>query len=384
MLVSPARRGKNTTSVALPPTPPETPFRGYWVGMGPRSVSRITANSSARSTVLVEEMTWASAQSSQAMNDAYQLTTAAKARLDAFSDLLDSSANNFNRGKLRMLTGMDSPLWAKQLAGGPLNWQDTDGNGAVQIPVWFNIPIFLGAYEKYVIAVRMYLATKSTRIVEVTIAGASTVYTELAVKQIGGGFATENGNTAKAAGYTPAGDIAAAKRCIDIHHAQFSPLGITSSLALNPWQEFTRLDTTTPGGKATLQPTYDLWQYQRSVMGRMGVWQNNSIGAYFTTPGVVEARGGDYRDLYEYMSLWAKTHGQPIGFQSMTMPKMYGPYNPTRPDPTALYVAQLGGLGVEGAAAGGGYPGWDDNTHITITRAATLNGLLAANASALA
>lgn len=379
MLVMPMRRGRALTAT-LPPVPPTYPLRGYWTGMGPRSVSRITANSSARSTSLVEEMTWASAQPTASLNDGLALSTIAQNRLNTFSDLLDNSSNNFATGKLRLLTGMDSPDWAKALAGGPVTWEDTDGNGTVQIAMWFDIPTYLAAYRRYCIAVANYLATKTTKIVEVTIAGATTIYSEPAVKQIA---AFANRATAKAIGYTPEADLAAAKYCVDVHHEVFSPLGITSSLSLNPWQEFTNISTATPGVRTVLQTTYDLWQYQRSVMGRMGVWQNNSLGAYFISPGVVEARGGDYRSLYEYMSTWAKNQGQPCGIQTMTIPKMYGQYDPSRPDPTAQYAAQMGFIGVEGAAAGGGFPGWDDNSHITVARAAELNGMFAANVAAV-
>lgn len=374
------------------PPPITTPFRGYCHGIGPRSVDRIKSTSNAKSTFLVEDLTWAEMQPDNAAGASQPISASAIAKIDAFCEFLDNPLYNYETGRLRILTGRDSPQWAKDLGAGPLTWESTDGNGTIQIPMWFSISDFIDpAYDQLVSKLAVVLSTRSTRVKEVCVAGSTTEYSEPCIKQF---TILANRNAAIAAGYTEALDFAALKRCMDIHHKYMTPIGISSSVAYNSWMYIG------PGGgsNVSMAKSFELMEYQRSLLGKYCVWQNNSLGAYVhPTTGLIQARGAEYTRMYEYFRDQGALHPNPdmrvaTGSQSMTLRKMHNQYDPSRPLPTGQYAVDMKMLTVEMPAevttanadpVPGPFPDWSSDAYITSANASTLNSGLSANNAAL-
>ena len=367
MLATLYQAQRSSAAAAGGPTGPALPHRGYAAGIGPRSVSRIAPTTGTKGRNIVGEITWAGAQPNGPG------TAINTSQLDSLFTELDRPGTPYQTARIRIFTGRDSPAWAKALGGGPLSWQSTDGNGTVDIPKWWSTP-FLDAYEDFVGRLATYLATKSTKVREVVIAGATSEYSEPCIFQFSN---ATNRSMALAAGYTPDLTRAAISRAIRIHHAAMGPVGISSAIAINPWQVI----GSGGGMQTSLTTALDILEELRTVAGRHAVWGNNSIGAYYNAAtNTIEARGGDYTTLYDYMSTQGAAKGTAVYVQTMTLAKMTGIYDPARPDPTAQYAANLGFLSVEMPA---GTPDWSDDIYITQARADAINAQLEANRAAV-
>jgi hypothetical protein len=338
--------------------------RGYITGMGPRQTRTIDAGTPARSRFVVAELNWNLAQPTEAHNRLGILEPSSLVNLD---DCL-ALGHPYDKVKLRIFTGNRAPDWAKALGPGPLSWVDDNQPEGYTVPAWWDAG-HLAAYDRFIAALAGIL--DDPRVVEVTIAGASTAYTEPLLRQVG--FAP-NRPVALAAGYTEADDVASIKACIDIHHRHMSPLGIVSSLAVNPFQTFT-----STGVATRIQTTFDLLEYQYDVMGRYAVWANYSLGAKWGTDGkAVQVRTDFlYPQMYDYLSQHSAR--VPVQYQTMTMIKMFGLYDPARPDPTVQWAVDHGAISVEMPWGYGGLPNWTDPSLMTEARAAELNAALEAN-----
>lgn len=337
--------------------------RGYLTGLLARDDDHLNVNSTPKIDGFVQELRWNAAQTTPGG----AITQAAQDALAA--GLADATTYGYSNIKLRVFAGDDSPTWAKNLGGGPIsNWADPVDGGLFTIPKWW-APEFLDAYGAFLVALRPYLT--DSRWKEVTVSGASTVYAEPCVRQ----FADAgNRSTALAAGYTRALDIAAFERAIDLNHAAFSDLGISSSVAYNSFQQISD-----SGGIVTNQTqTFAFMDYQRSLMGPRGIWQNNSLGARRVNGVLEQVRDASYTNLYNKM-FTAAVEGHPVQFQTMTLTKMQNGYTPpATPYDTADFVAVNGGVSVEMPV------GWETaSPGITQLQADDLNARMAANAAAL-
>lgn len=344
---------------------PYSVVRGYITGMGPRQTRTIDAGTPARSRFVVAELNWNLAQPTEAHNLDGIIEPSSLADLDACLAL----GSPYDKIKLRIFTGNRAPDWAKALGPGPLSWVDDNQPSGYTIPAWWETA-HLAAYDRFIAALAGILKDRR-RVIEVTIAGASTAYTEPLLRQIG--FAP-NRPAAMAAGYTEADDVASIKACIDIHHRHMSPLGIVSSLAVNPFQTFTSTGVTT-----RIQTMIDLLEYQYRVMGRYAVWANYSLGAKWGPDGnAVQVRTDFlYPEMYDYLARHSAR--VPVQYQTMTMIKMFEKYDPARPDPTVQWAVDHGAISVEMPWGYGGLPNWTDPSLLTVARAAELNDALAAN-----
>lgn len=345
-------------------------LRGYYVGIGPRKTTGgIVAETATRATCIVAEVKWDEAQPTALDNTNGVIASGALSEVDAAIAL----GAPYDRIKVRIFTGITSPAWAKALGGGPMPWGNADGSVIYDVPVWFSSE-FLDAYEAFVEALAAELAGRSDKVVEVTLAGATTIFSEPCIRQIGW---DDNYTTALAHGYTEVGDLDAIKQCVDIHHEHMSPIGIVTSVAYNSMQYF---NTTLGVGRVKLASTFELMEYQRDIMGKYAVWENNSLGAMYDEEDVVQPRVGDYPDLYAFMAEGA-AQGTAIQFQSMNRRVMNEKYPGVTCDATADYAVQLGAISVEMPGALAGYPDW--TADFTEAKADEVNAALLANAETL-
>jgi hypothetical protein len=269
---------------------------------------------------------------------------------------------------LRLLAGWQSPGWALALGGGPMRcWEDPDAvePDLYDVPVWW-AEEFLAAYNAFLPKLAAALEDEPLW-GEVTVSGTCTVFAEPCIKQLG---VAANRDKAIANKYTAAADRAALETVIAGHHDAFSPRGITSSVAYNPWQF---INPTT--GRMATDPavTVQLMDHQRATMGAFGVWENNSLIARRTGDGLEQTRP-DYQGMYDHMIAGAAA-GHPIQFQTATLAKIQAAGGTA--EATASWVAGHGGISVELPR------GWEQDTAaIGVDRADELNRQMAVNAAA--
>lgn len=266
--------------------------------------------------------------------------------------------------KLRLLAGADSPPWALELGDGPLaGWKDPEDNSEHTVPQWWNDD-FLEAYEGLLVALADVLKHRP-RWAEVTVSATCTVYAEPCIKQLG---VAANREKALAVGYTDDADQAALKQAMAAHHRNLSPLGITSSVAYNPWQ--TIEDRALKVCPAT---TIELMDHQKNTMGAYGVWANNSLSARWVD-GVPVQNRPDYEGIYQHM-VTAAGAGHPVQFQTATLAKIQAAEGSVFA--TASWAARNKAVSVELPR------GWEqDEDVIDLERATELNRQFAINAEA--
>jgi hypothetical protein len=351
---------------AAPAAPPAfavaTPLRGRVTGLLVRDPMLVRDASAARLRGFVQPLTWAEAQPEPGGD----LSRQALAKLTAAADL--ARQRGYSRLKLRLLAGWQSPGWALALGGGPMRgWEDPDAvePDLYDVPVWW-AEDFLAAYSAFLPKLAAALEAEPLW-GEATVSGTCTVFAEPCVKQLG---VAANREKALAREYTATADRAALETVIAAHHDAFSPKGITSSVAYNPWQF---IDPTT--GRMATDPavTVQLMDHQRATMGGFGVWENNSLVAR-RTGGVLEQTRPDYQGMYDHMIAGAAA-GHPIQFQTATLAKIQAAGGTA--EGTASWVAENGGISVELPR------GWEQDTDaIGVARADQLNRQMVKNAAA--
>ncbi|WP_433719407.1 hypothetical protein ACQP2Y_32540 [Actinoplanes sp. CA-051413] len=337
------------------------PLRGRVTGLLVRDPMLIRDASAARLRGFVQPLTWAEAQPEPGGD----LSSQALTKLQAAADL--ARQRGYSRLKLRLLAGWQSPGWALALGGGPMReWEDPDAvePDLYDVPVWW-ADDFLAAYSAFLPKLAAALEDEPLW-GEVTVSGTCTVFAEPCVKQLG---VAANRKQALDREYTAAADRAALETVIAAHHDTFSPMGITSSVAYNPWQFIAA------SGRMETDPavTVQLMDHQRATMGAFGVWENNSLIAR-RTGGVLEQTRPDYQGMYDHMIAGAAA-GHPIQFQTATLAKIQAAGGTA--EATASWVAENGGISVELPR------GWEQDTDaIGVNRADQLNRQLAVNAAA--
>jgi hypothetical protein len=336
--------------------------RGRVTGLLVRDEPFVRAANATRLRGFVQPLTWAMAQPEPGGD----LSDAAKGVLE--QAVLTAQQRGYGRLKLRLLAGHESPRWALGLAGGPLTgWEDPES----ATPAYYDVPrwwesAFLAAYEAFLPPLAAALAHQPLW-GEVTVSGTCTVFAEPCIKQFG---VAANRNKALAAGYTDTADRAALEQVMSAHHDVFTPLGITSSVAYNPWQY---IDPTTGRMVVDLEITKQLMDHQKATMGAFGVWANNSL-IVRRVNGVLEQGRPSYQDIYDHM-IGAAAEGHPIEFQTATLAKIQAAGGTA--EATASWVAENGGISVELPR------GWEqEQDPIDEARAAALNHRMAENAAA--
>lgn len=247
------------------PPPAGEAFRGYMYGLLCRDVTKLKTEESTKIAGFVAQLSWSDAQPQQ--NGA--ISSKALNFLDSVSQV--AKANHYDQIQLRFLAGIHAPDWAKSLGGGPINdWTNPQDGEKYTIPVWFSDQ-FLAAYDDVISKLATLLADRLI-FKEVTCSGATTIFAEPCIKQFGN---AANRSNAIRLGYSLEKDIAAFKKVMAIHHQYMTPIGIVSSVAYNPYQYID------PSGNSqtSLSITQDLMNYQVSLLGKFGVWENNSLGA---------------------------------------------------------------------------------------------------------
>lgn len=333
--------------------------RGHLTGLLARDPERVTAQGAARLTGFVQPLRWADAQpTAGGPISAAALTTLRQA-------VEKARAHGYARLKLRLLAGAHSPAWALPLGGGALvGWQEPEGGETWTVPRWW-APEFLDAYAAFVRTLAGHLGDPEW--CEVTVSGSCTVFAEPLIHQLG---VAANRSLALAAGYTDARDEAALRKAVTDQHETLSPLGISSSVAYNPWQ------TIDSRGRLAVRPekTLEFMDFQRRLAGATGIWENNSLITRRRPDGTLEQARPDYQPMYDHMTA-AAAQGHPVQFQTATLAKILdaggSPYD------TASWAADHGGLSVELPA------GWERHGP-TAEQAAALNRQMAGNAGVVA
>ncbi|GID27708.1 hypothetical protein [Paractinoplanes brasiliensis] len=307
-------------------TAPLPPPRGRVAGLLVREDHLVRPANRSRLRGLVLRLPWSVAQ-----------PTPGAAISEAAEELLDGAeaAADFPFLKLRLLAGIDSPEWAKEIGDGPLPWVDPDDvTAAHTVPHWWDAG-FLAAYEDLLTKLAPVLAGRP-RWAEVTVSATCTVFAEPCIKQFG---VAANRSTAICAGYTDGADQDALEEAMAAHHRRLTPLGITSSVAYNPWQ------TLDAGGALKTDPntTIALMNHQRTTMETYGVWANNSLSVREENGELVQTRP-EYESMYQHM-ITAAGQGHPVQFQTATLAKIEDAGGTVYD--TASWAARNGAVSVE-------------------------------------
>ncbi|WP_148308156.1 hypothetical protein [Actinoplanes friuliensis] len=346
---------------AAPALADDVPMRGRVTGLLARDVTLVRPAGWDRLRGFVQPLTWAEAQPEPSGD-------VSEAALQKLRDAAGvARARGYTRLKLRLLAGYQSPAWALALGGGPMvGWEDPDPVTPLlyDVPVWW-ADDFLAAYTAFLPKLAAALEPEPLW-GEVTVSGTCTVFAEPCIKQLG-----VAANRAKAIGreYTDTADRAALETVIAAHQDAFTPRGITSSVAYNPWQY---IDPGTGRLKTDPDITIELMEFQKRTMGSFGVWENNSLIAR-RVDGRLEQTRADYQSMYDHMTA-AGAAGHPIQFQTATLAKIEAEEDATV-ETTASWVAENHGISVELPR------GWEQEATIDTGRATALNNRMVANAA---
>jgi hypothetical protein len=216
--------------------------------------------------------------------------------------------------KLRIVTGINAPNWAKTIGGAPVTVRDPL-SGATGTIGRFWTSAFGQAYQdlENKLAARY---DKVPEIREVSISRCTTVYAEPFQRDAQDAASRAN---LLAAGFTVAADEACIEQQIQAHRVWTHT---RSDLALNPYQMIVSATQWTPNEKFTEQ----LMTYCRQVLGSRCILENNSLSS-------TSLAGNMYRAI--------KARGPNISFQTAVMNRVGNLL-------TALYnAASLGAASVE-------------------------------------
>ncbi|BCJ49240.1 hypothetical protein Asp14428_07150 [Actinoplanes sp. NBRC 14428] len=333
------------------------PARGRITGLLAREPDQLLDPPDGRLHGFVQPLTWAEAQPTAGG----PISPAAVAKLEAAVDL--ARDRGYPKIKLRLLAGHQSPAWALALGGGPIaDWLEPENGKKFVVPRWW-CPQFLDAYAAFLTALAPHLTAPEW--CEATVAGTTTIFAEPLIHQLG---VADNRSKALEAGYTDVRDRDALYKAIADQHAAFSPFGISSSVAYNPWQMINDKERL----EVRMEETITAMNYQRTLAGNAGIWANNSLMVRQLPDGTLEQARPDYQRLYDHMIAGA-AGGHPIQFQTATLAKITDAGG--TPLATATWAANGGGLSVELPL------NWEREGSITPAQATSLNTRMATNAT---
>lgn len=284
--------GSSTTTP--PPTTLKKPMQGVLDRKGfPNSNYEEIVNG------YVVDVDWKDLQPNSA-NDALSANNAIDKALSA---VRQANANNPGRDmhlKIRLFTGDKSPNWAKQFAGGPVDYIEPQNNITATIPKFWSTE-FRDAYNQLVEKIAQKYDDEE-EIRDITISRCMTVFAETFIRGITN--TTDRQNLVEA-GFTPELDKQCHQEQIDAHTV-FERT--RSSLAFNPWQ-YIKVATMTVN--IDVDFTNEMMTYCRSKLGQRCILENNSIRDSATTSDPLDSA---HVAMYANM----KALGPPILFQTST------------------------------------------------------------------
>jgi hypothetical protein len=229
--------------------------------------------------------------------------------------------------KVRLLSGIHAPDWAKRLGGAPFGVTDpASGRGGTVGRFW---TAEFGAAYAQLQGKLAALYDGVPEIAEVTVSRCTTVFDEPFLREISSPDAP---NAYLAAGYTVAADQRCQREEIDAHRVWRRT---RSGVAFNPYQ-FIAAD-----GKARIDEgfTEQMMTYCRTSIGPRCVLENNSI----RWPPLT----GRYASMYAAM----QRLGHPISFQTAAAGRIGDPVQ------TVVWAAGFGADAVELGAGTSAYTG---------------------------
>jgi len=230
----------------------------------------------------VVEVAWA---------DLQPLAGAPLATNNAIDDAIATAKTRGLKLKLRVTAGIDTPQWAKQLGGDPIQVQDDYGNTGTIGRFW--TARFASAYQD----LQTKLAARYDNVPELTmtqITRCTTFYAEPFLRQARNPDSVTN---LLAAGYTATLDEACHRQQVDTHKVWTHT---RSGLSFNPYQRIAA-DGSVSNEVAFSQ---QMMSYCRQQLGARCVLENHSI------------RTLDQGPLYDDLYLAIRTLGGPICFQT--------------------------------------------------------------------
>jgi hypothetical protein len=222
---------------------------------------------------------------------------------DVVDDALGQTALGA-RVRLRVIAGMHSPEWVKQLAGGPVtDFVDPfDGAGAPgeTIPRFWAPEVGAAYADLQRLLAARYDADR--RIAEVVVSRCSAFYPEPFLRQ-----ASIKANRAKLvdAGYTVAADRQCHQEQVEAHRVWTTT---RSSLAVNPAQLVESADRHV----VDLAFTTEMMSYCRTTLGKRCVLSNNSIRWPLSELDKDRPQEAYYQRMYDAMAAL----GPPVAFQT--------------------------------------------------------------------
>jgi hypothetical protein len=324
---------------SLPPvqTWPDGAPQAYTVGLMARdSGSARTPAVLSKIRSYVVEVDWADAQPAQG-------GPISAATISQLSSEAAYASTNGLRIRVRIFAGIKAPEWAKTVGGfTPLPWNVKNQNTGVvgsagTVGPWWRSD-YIALFDDFLTKFAAALAPHVPTICEVTQSGLMTLYAEPLIHQ----WEYQDPNTIIAAGYTVDLEFAAFKEANQAYADAMCPIGVATSLAVNPFQKFD------PSKANHYTPSVDLtlWMIDLfcSQLGRFAVLENNSL----VDP--IGKRGPRYQTIYEYMvARRARTVPFPVGlsFQTAALPRMQNQLLGSTPYGTAAMAASWKALSVE-------------------------------------
>ena len=218
---------------------------------------------------------------------------------------LDQARAQGARVKLRIMTGVESPRWAKRLGGRPVELSDRHDDQSGRVPRFWTAAFGTAYADLHERLAARYDADPT--VAEVVVSRCTTFYAEPFIRQ------TSDPASRRAllrAGYTRAADKACHRREIDAHRVWQQT---RSGLALNPAQFVTG-----DGGRTVDDAfTVAIMRYCARTLGARCVLENNSIRSPIASldPNPQEPH---YRRMYRAM----RRHAPSQAFQTATAARM--------------------------------------------------------------
>ncbi|MGB0100070.1 MAG: hypothetical protein WBP61_07290 [Nocardioides sp.] len=209
------------------------------------------------------------------------------------------------RVKLRVLTGVHAPRWAKRLGGAPVRLRDPHDSQAGSVPRFWS-----RAYGRAYAGLQRRLAQRyddRAVLAEVVISRCSTFYAEPFIRQ------TSDAGSRRAllrAGYTAAKDKRCHRQQVVAHRAWKQT---RSGLALNP----TQLVTRTGGRRVDTGFTIAMMRHCKQSLAARCVLGNNSIRSPITSLDAASPKK-HYQRMYTAIARYAPT----LAFQTATAERM--------------------------------------------------------------
>jgi len=221
--------------------------------------------------------------------------------IGALDRALKDAADQGTRVKLRVLAGVNSPEWAKELGGQPVQLTDRMAGGSGTVPRFWT-PAFGRAYAT--LQQRLAARYDSNQVLaEVAISRCTVFYAEPFLRQA---YLAANRSALLRAGYTPRADRACHRAQINAHRVWTRT---RSGLAVNPAQFVASSHRTVIDDAFTAR----MMRFCRHRLGERCVLQNLSIRSPISSLDQ-GSRQRHYQRMYRALT----RQGPPLAFQTAT------------------------------------------------------------------